>query len=253
MNLTVSVGMDAEGRRVPRVLASATSVAEVVHACHERTIDVALARAGDPRARPSERSSRSSPTAPSWRCEADAATCPGCKRRTEALGIHSLDDFIARHKEIVVGDGAVRLVGQGRRHAAHAGARCAGEDVVGRELLVLGAARAAQAAPRHSPRQYPGPRVRRRGRDAIGHADGAAATRQYRHGGARHGQLRARRPAPHRAARRLAEREGAHRRVRRQLHHRRRRAPSRRSMRRSPTATGWPPPRRASATCASRS
>ena len=30
-------------------------------------------------------------------------------------------------------------------------------------------------------------------------------------------------------------------------------APSRRSMRRSPTATGWPPPPRASATCASRS
>jgi tRNA/rRNA methyltransferase len=31
----------------------------------------------------------------------------------DALGIHTIDDFIARHKEIVVGDGAVRLVGQG--------------------------------------------------------------------------------------------------------------------------------------------
>ena len=47
------------------------------------------------------------------RCEADGATCPGCKRRTEADGIDSLDTFIARHKEIVVGDGAVRLLGQG--------------------------------------------------------------------------------------------------------------------------------------------
>ena len=46
-------------------------------------------------------------------CEAAGATCPGCKRRTEALGIATLDDFIARHKEIVVGDGAVRLTGQG--------------------------------------------------------------------------------------------------------------------------------------------
>ncbi len=68
-----------------------------------------------------------------------------------------------------------------------------------------------------------GSRLRRRGRDAGGAADGAAAPRQHRHGGARHGQLRPRRSAPHRAARRLAEREGAHRRLRRQLHHRRRR------------------------------
>ena len=47
------------------------------------------------------------------RCEADNATCPGCKRRTEAQGMNTLDDFIAAHKEIVVGDGAVRLTGQG--------------------------------------------------------------------------------------------------------------------------------------------
>ncbi len=66
-----------------------------------------------------------------------------------------------------------------------------------------------------------GSRLRRRGRDAGGPADGAAAARQHRHGGARHGQLRARRLAPHRPARRLAQRKGAHRRVRRQLHHRR--------------------------------
>jgi tRNA/rRNA methyltransferase len=46
-------------------------------------------------------------------CEADQVTCPGCKRRTEAEGIASLDDFIARHEEIVVGDGSVRLKGSG--------------------------------------------------------------------------------------------------------------------------------------------
>ena len=56
-------------------------------------------------------------------------------------------------------------------------------------------------------------------------ADGAAARRQHRHGGARHGQLRPRGAAPHRPARRLAQREGPHRRIGRQLRHRRRRRP----------------------------
>ena len=47
------------------------------------------------------------------RCIADDASCPGCRRRTQAEGITSFDQFVARHKEIVIGDGAVRLTGQG--------------------------------------------------------------------------------------------------------------------------------------------
>ena len=47
------------------------------------------------------------------RCEAARATCPGCKRRTEAAGLATLDDFIRAHAEVVVGDGSVRLVGRG--------------------------------------------------------------------------------------------------------------------------------------------
>ncbi len=46
-------------------------------------------------------------------CENDGATCPACKRRTEAQGLATLDDFIAAHREILVGDGRVRLTGQG--------------------------------------------------------------------------------------------------------------------------------------------
>ena len=46
-------------------------------------------------------------------CEAEGASCPGCKRRTDIQGIASLDDYIARHREIIVGDGRVRLTGQG--------------------------------------------------------------------------------------------------------------------------------------------
>ena len=34
------------------------------------------------------------------RCEADDATCPGCRLRTEKLGIATFDDFVARYAEI---------------------------------------------------------------------------------------------------------------------------------------------------------
>ena len=47
------------------------------------------------------------------RCEAAGATCPGCKRRTEGQGIKTLEDFIRGHAEVVVGDGRVRLKGDG--------------------------------------------------------------------------------------------------------------------------------------------
>ena len=40
-----------------------------------------------------------------------------CKRRTELQGIETLDQFILLHKEIVVGDGAIRLQGQGAETA----------------------------------------------------------------------------------------------------------------------------------------
>ena len=91
---------------------SGLPVARIVHACHERTIDVALAEL----AIPGLDRTTVEPVltyCAELRCEADAVTCPGCKRRTEADGIDSLDTFIARHREIIVGDGLVRLMGQG--------------------------------------------------------------------------------------------------------------------------------------------
>lgn len=98
--------------RVPCVAALGLPVARLVHACHERSIGEGLDDLG---ARDFDRAvlDRILTYCAELRCEADGATCPGCKRRTEAAGIHSLEDFIARHKEIVVGDGAVRLTGQG--------------------------------------------------------------------------------------------------------------------------------------------
>jgi tRNA/rRNA methyltransferase len=90
----------------------ATPVAEVVRACHERTIDVALGELAIPGLDRTTLGPVLTYCA-ELRCETDAVTCPGCKRRTEIEGIYSLDEFIARHREIVVGDGAVRLLGQG--------------------------------------------------------------------------------------------------------------------------------------------
>ena len=47
-------------------------------------------------------------------CVADDASCPGCKRRSEMQGIETLDQFILSKKEVIVGDGRVRLTGEGR-------------------------------------------------------------------------------------------------------------------------------------------
>lgn len=97
--------------RVP-ALGGTVPVAEIVRACHDKMIDEGLASLAIPgldRAALEPVLTYCAELA----CEAAAATCPGCKRRTEAQGIHTLDDFVRAHKEIVVGDGAVRLMGQG--------------------------------------------------------------------------------------------------------------------------------------------
>lgn len=99
--------------RTPVLAGTARPVGQIVHACHEHTIDMALAELGITgldRAGLDRLLTYCAET----RCEADQASCPGCKRRTDLDGVHSLEDFIARHGEIVVGDGKVRLLGQGR-------------------------------------------------------------------------------------------------------------------------------------------
>lgn len=112
----VEIAVEA-GQRVPVVASHGLAVARLVHACHEKTIDDGLAVVG---ASDIDRAALDPilTYCAELRCEADNATCPGCKRRTEAEGIHSLDDFIAAHREIVVGDGAVRLLGQGTKTLA---------------------------------------------------------------------------------------------------------------------------------------
>ena len=87
-----------------------------MHACHERTIDQGLAELAVPGLDRATLEGVLTYCAEE-RCIADDASCPGCRRRTQAEGIASFDDFVARHREIVVGDGTVRLAGKGERTA----------------------------------------------------------------------------------------------------------------------------------------
>jgi len=108
----IEVVRDAEHRSVPRLAGSNVAVAEVVHTCHEFAIDDGLARLG---VTGLDRTTLEPilTYCAEERCIADGASCPGCRRRTELEGIATFDQFIARHREIVVGDGAVRLGGSG--------------------------------------------------------------------------------------------------------------------------------------------
>jgi tRNA/rRNA methyltransferase len=49
------------------------------------------------------------------RCKADHATCPGCRMRTEKLGLRTLDGFVAHHAEITFEGSDLRLPGSGTR------------------------------------------------------------------------------------------------------------------------------------------
>jgi tRNA/rRNA methyltransferase len=103
----------AEGaHRVPVVGARGAALATIVQVCHERTIDQGLSELAIPGLDRDTLEPVLTYCAEE-RCIADEASCPGCRRRTLAEGIASLDQFVARHQEIVVGDGVVRLTGEG--------------------------------------------------------------------------------------------------------------------------------------------
>jgi tRNA/rRNA methyltransferase len=102
---------------VPTLGDTGVAVGAVIHACHAATIDQGL----DALALPGLTRDTLDPVlqyCAELRCVTDLASCPGCKRRSEMLGLETLDQFILHHKEIVVGDGAIRLQGQGSLTAA---------------------------------------------------------------------------------------------------------------------------------------
>lgn len=88
------------------------AVGAIVHACHAATIDQGLAQLAVP-GLTRETLEPVLQYCAALQCVEAGVSCPGCKRRTEFLGIETLDQFILHHKEIIVGDGAIRLQGQG--------------------------------------------------------------------------------------------------------------------------------------------
>jgi tRNA/rRNA methyltransferase len=108
----IEVAPDAEHRPVPRLAGSHVAVAKIVHTCHELSIDDGLSRLGIAGLDRTTLEPILTYCAEE-RCIADGASCPGCRRRTELEGLATLDQFIARHREIIVGDGTIRLAGSG--------------------------------------------------------------------------------------------------------------------------------------------
>jgi tRNA/rRNA methyltransferase len=89
------------------------TVAAVVHACHERTIDVALAELA-PAGLDRGALEPILTYCAEQRCKGEAVTCPGCRLRTEKLGFKTFDDFVAQFAELTFGQSALRLPGPGK-------------------------------------------------------------------------------------------------------------------------------------------
>ncbi|MEQ1718787.1 MAG: RNA methyltransferase [Hyphomicrobium sp.] len=103
----VDVKLEQEEPRVAGI-----PVGAVVHACHVATIDQGLVELAIP-GLTRETLEPVLQYCAEVRCAADQVSCPGCKRRSEALGLETLDQYILSKKEVIVGDGRVRLNGEG--------------------------------------------------------------------------------------------------------------------------------------------
>jgi tRNA/rRNA methyltransferase len=96
----------------PTIAGSGLAVAELVRACHDKTVEAGLAGLGVPGLDKATVEPVLTYCA-EQRCKADAAACPGCRMRTEALELKTFDDFVARHAEISFEGSALRLPGSG--------------------------------------------------------------------------------------------------------------------------------------------
>ena len=108
---TIIAEEKADGR-MPVVAGAGVPVARIVDTAHEEGIGAALARW-------SSAGLDNAALEPvlvycaEQRCKADDATCPGCRLRTEKLGLRSFDDFVAQYAEVTFADSALRIPGTG--------------------------------------------------------------------------------------------------------------------------------------------
>src|SRR6185503_19451467 len=122
---------EAEGR-TPVVCTIREPVSVVVHEAHERTLTGALERWQSSGLSRDEVEPILTYCA-EQRCRADDATCPGCRMRTEKLGLRTFDDFVSRHAEITFEGSDLRLPGAGEgrleaRSLEHLAKTWAGEE-----------------------------------------------------------------------------------------------------------------------------
>jgi tRNA/rRNA methyltransferase len=117
--MTVSVTPDlavtpvAEaGRRAPMVDRIGLPVAIIVETAHEQGIASALER-WKPAGLDKANLEPILTYCAEQRCKSDDATCPGCKLRTEALGLETFDDFVALHAEVTFTESPLRIPGSG--------------------------------------------------------------------------------------------------------------------------------------------
>jgi tRNA/rRNA methyltransferase len=105
---------EIDGKRVPVLGATGVPIASMVRACHETPIEKWQDQPAVAGLMPARLETALSYCA-EQRCIADAATCPGCRRRTRAEGLLTFDQFVARHREIAVANGTLRLYGVGEQ------------------------------------------------------------------------------------------------------------------------------------------
>jgi tRNA/rRNA methyltransferase len=97
------------GRMTPML--GGRPVSDIVRTCHDQTIDMGLATLAVPDLT-RETLEPVLTYCAEQRCVADQASCGGCRKRTEAQGLKTLEDFIAAHASIVTETG-MTLTGAG--------------------------------------------------------------------------------------------------------------------------------------------
>jgi tRNA/rRNA methyltransferase len=96
----------------PRIAGTDLTVAALVNACHQKTIDAGLAELG---AAGLERDALEPILSycAEQRCRDEAASCPGCRLKVQQLGLKTFDDFVARFAQITFTNSPIRLPGCG--------------------------------------------------------------------------------------------------------------------------------------------
>ncbi len=104
---------DVDGHRAPVARRTGETLADLVHAAHEPPIDDTLARYAAKASIDRSGFDRILVYCAERQCIEERATCPGCRRRSQAMGLATIEDFIAAHSAISIGDQELRILGRG--------------------------------------------------------------------------------------------------------------------------------------------